>query len=183
MRRTYRRLMSFRGPPGHYLENDYDHMLEPDALFFSDEDADRLAHREKYLTLMSEYMLALSQPAVSSRVQDLRLLTLDASHPISVFTGVFGGSEGLHNGLKAVFRGLRKLDLNLSRGLVPVLFTPGQNLEDEASRHWERLLKDCLAEAKDVKALSLSFPNYPREAFKHLTGIIGKLHFPRLELS
>ena len=173
MKKTYRKILSMRAP-GVSIDSQYDHMVEPDAVFFSAEDAERTSHREKYLTLMSQYLLTLSLPPVAPRIKNLRLLTLDASHPISAFTGVFGSVNDFHYSLRTIFRGLRKLDLSVSRGLLPGLFTPTNDSDDNGAKQWEHLLKDCLGAAKQVEALSLSFPSYPRDPYRHLTDIIGK---------
>ena len=175
MRKTYRKILSMR-VPGASVDNQYDHMVEPDAVFFSAEDAERSSHREKYMTLMSQYLLTLSLPPVAPRLKTLSLLTLDASLPVSAFTEVFGSVDQFHTSLKTVFGGLRKLDLSLSRGLLPVLFNSNNHDTDEnAATEWENLLKDCLGVAKQMKVLSLSFPSYPRGGFCYLTDIIGKL--------
>ena len=176
MRRSYRRLLSFR-PPGIPGGNpgQYDYMVEPDAIFFSAEDAQRSTHREKYLTLTSEYLQALSRPAIASRIKSLKVSTLDPSHPMSTFTGVFGGLNHFHTSLKFMFGGLRKLDLSLSRGLLPAIIDPNTDSDDTSAKAWQRLLKDCLGAAQQIKVLSLSFLTYPRDAYRDMTDILGTL--------
>lgn len=149
----------------------WDHVLEPESTFSSLDFGPNSERRGKFFSLMSEYLQALARPDVASRLHCLKLLVFEANQPMAKLTDMFGSTDKLKISLQNMFKGLTKLDLNLSHYVWGI---PLPNGPDDSAEQWVKILMTCIKEAKQLESLALSFPCYPRDSLQELPNMISE---------